>query len=129
MIAPKKSVPNLGRGERKVIEDIIAAATAGDVEKVKTLLHEGADINCADPESGYTCLHIAASHGDKALLDALLEFDKDHGALSLTMKSYDPPRQAWQLAMAHGHTEIGNLIDPMNTGQNVSSGPSPKPGP
>jgi ankyrin repeat protein len=129
MIAPKKSVPNPGRGERKVIEDIIAAATAGDVEKVKTLLQEGANINSADPESGYTCLHIAAAHGDKALLDALLEFDKDHGTLSLSVKTYDPARQAWQLAMVHGHTEIGSLIDPMNTGRKASSRPSPKPGP
>lgn len=127
MIAPKNSAPRQGRGERKTIEDIIAAATAGNADKVKTLLHEGADINSADPESGYTCLHIAAAHGDKALLDVLLEFDKYRGDLSFSAKSYDPPRQAWQVAMVHGHSEIGNLIDPLNTEPTASRIPSPKP--
>lgn len=127
MISPRKSVPRHGHGEREIIEDLIEAAMASDIAKVKSLLQAGADINSTDPESGYACLHIAAVNGDSELLDVLFAHHAQHGDLALDLETNDPPRKAWQLALSHGHIDIANTIDPLNMRQQSGSGMKPGP--
>lgn len=124
MIAKKKSDPKSDHGKRKTIEDLIQAALNGELEKARILLEEGADVNSADPTTGYTCLHIAAAHGDLGLLDILLDHNRQHGDLLFTAETRDPPRQAWQIAMRHQHFKLAEMLDPLT---NQTKGPdSPK---
>jgi ankyrin repeat protein len=53
-------------GEKKRIAEMIAAARAGETEKVKQLLAKGADINASEPESGDTPLLAALDKGQWA---------------------------------------------------------------
>ena len=50
---------------------VAAAAARGDLEAVRRLLREGADVN-APQGDGMTALHWAAEHGDAELADVLL---------------------------------------------------------
>jgi ankyrin repeat protein len=52
------------------------AAMRGDVEGVRSLLHEGADVNAAQGD-GMTALHWAAANGDAGLARVLLEARAD----------------------------------------------------
>jgi len=59
-------------GEKKRIAETVAAARAGDTEKVKQLLSKGVDINAAEPESGDTPLLAALDKGQWATAEYLL---------------------------------------------------------
>jgi len=60
-------------GERKRNADLIAAASAGNVAKVKKLLAKETNINATDPKSGDTALIAAAAAGKVDDLTSLLE--------------------------------------------------------
>lgn len=59
-------------GEKKRIAEMVAAARAGDTEKVKQLLAKGVDINASEPESGDTALLAAIDKGQWATAEYLL---------------------------------------------------------
>ncbi len=53
-------------------EPLLAAAGSGDMERVRALIADGADVNAADAD-GDTALQAAARRGDVAMVDVLLE--------------------------------------------------------
>ncbi len=59
-------------GEKKRIAEMVAAARAGDTEKVKQILSKGVDINASEPESGDTPLLAALDKGQWATAEYLL---------------------------------------------------------
>lgn len=91
--------------------DIILAALDGNSKLVDDLLSDGTDINTVDPVRGFACLHIGCMHGDDALVDVLLKHHRAHGGLDFTLKSYEPERLAWQLAMSFHHYELARRVD------------------
>jgi len=58
--------------EKKRIAETVAAARAGDTEKVKQLLSKGVDINASEPESGDTPLLAALDKGQWATAEYLM---------------------------------------------------------
>ena len=62
----------LSGGGKKRIAEMVAAARAGDTEKVKQLLAKGVDINASEPESGDTALLAAIDKGQWATAEYLL---------------------------------------------------------
>jgi len=59
-------------GEEEEEANLHAAASAGDVDLLKKLLEEGANVDEAD-EEGRTALHFAAGYGEIACAKALIE--------------------------------------------------------
>ncbi|MBX5496613.1 MAG: ankyrin repeat domain-containing protein, partial [Bryobacteraceae bacterium] len=59
--------------------DLHHAARAGDLEKVKALLREGAPVNARDSLGG-TALHDAAWAGEREVVEALLDAGADVNA-------------------------------------------------
>ena len=104
------------------IQDIIQAALDGNAKLVRDLLDAGADVNTVESNRGFTCLHIACLNGDADVVDVLLDHHQRFRSLDFSIKSNDPPRFAWQLAMGAHHYELANRVDAM------SSGRDPRPG-
>lgn len=120
------AVPKRDDGVGGNILELIEAAYNGDVRKIRILLRDGANINSIEPETGFTCLHIACLNGDTEVVNALLEHHQEFQTLDFTIKSKDPPRSAWQLAMSARHYEIANLVDAAGfTSQPPPTSPSP----
>ncbi len=59
---------------------LIAVAKTGDVNRVKALLAQGADVNAKADKRGFTALHIAALAGDKDIVEVLLANKADVNA-------------------------------------------------
>jgi uncharacterized protein len=83
--------------------DFIAAVRQHDLELVKKLILEGANINEQD-EQGWTALHWAAGSGDIAMIRLLLEH---HGDMSA--KGRDN-RTACMVARAAGRSEVVEFL-------------------
>src|SRR5688572_23946176 len=67
--------------------DLIVAASKGNIERVRTLLDEGADINVKD-RHGRTALKVAVADGNLAVVELLIargakvnDREKDGGSL------------------------------------------------
>lgn len=103
------------------IQDIIQAALDGNAKLVRDLLDAGADVNTVEPSRGFTCLHIACLNGDSDVVDVLLDHHQRFKNLDFSIKSNEPPRYAWQLAMSAHHYELANRVDAMGLGD------APKP--
>lgn len=102
--------------ESKLMSDLLGkafvrAAVEGDAKKVREILVKGADINTVEPTNGLTCLHIACLNGDADVVRVLLEHHAKHGDLDFTIRSKNPERFAWQLAMSAHHYDIANAVD------------------
>ena len=112
-------------GTGDTIKDIIEAAMEGNAPLVREVLKQGADINTIEPNRGFTCLHIACLNGDEDVVDVLLEHHRQYGDLDFSIKTLNPPRYAWQLAMSAHHYDIGNKVDEAarSNGGNKPSGP------
>jgi ankyrin repeat protein len=102
------------------IQEIIKAAMDGNAQLVAEMLENGADINTVEPTRGFTCLHIACLNGDDSVVDVLLDFNEKRGGLDFSMRTFDPPRYAWQLAMSAHHYELADRVDQLGS----SGGPS-----
>ena len=83
---------------------LIDAARNGDVEAVRSLLSEGADVNAAQGD-GMTALHWAAELGHTAVADLLLSVGADVGAKT-RIGSYTP----LHLASRSGNGPIASAL-------------------
>ena len=87
----------------EALEALHAAAADGEIERVKSLISEGADINAKNGD-GWTPLQYAASRGHKEIVELLLVHDADvniGGEKNMTAAEY---------AMKNNHTEIFQLL-------------------
>ena len=78
-------------------------ARNGDLERIKMLCSLGCNVNAADYD-GRTCLHVAASAGNKLIVSALLEAG---GELSLLDHWEGTPLSD---AVRQGHRDIANRL-------------------
>jgi ankyrin repeat protein/imidazolonepropionase-like amidohydrolase len=85
-------------------EHLHLAAANGEIERVKLLISEGADVNAKNNE-GLTPLHCAARAGHKEIVGLLLA----HGA-DVNIGGADYNRTAAEFAMWSNHTEIVQLL-------------------
>jgi serine/threonine-protein phosphatase 6 regulatory ankyrin repeat subunit B len=114
-------------GERKRLAELIAAARAGDTDKVKQLLDKGTDINASEPESGDTALLAAIDKGQWATAEYLLSRNPDltledhngNSPLYLTVSRGDPA-----VAMVKRLLDAGAPVDlGPRTGENAGATP------
>jgi ankyrin repeat protein len=80
------------------------AANAGLMEKVKSLIAEGADVNAMDDRLAGTPLHLAAYSGQKEVTEFLIV----KGANVNARNKWD--RTPLHIALDQGHTEIAELL-------------------
>jgi hypothetical protein len=88
---------------KAVNEELLNACEKGDLEKVKLLLKEGADINTKN-KYGWTPLMIACEKDNKEMVKLLLEKGADVKAKNINGKS------ALVIAYYYGHQEIVKLL-------------------
>lgn len=81
---------------------LLQAGADGDIDKVKSLLSRGADLNARDWEG--TALHTAAQHGQKPVVQLLIAAGAD---VNIRNKQ---GRTALDLAEQRGHTEVVRLL-------------------
>ena len=62
----------LGWSDSKNASEMCEFARNGDLERIKMLCSLGCNVNACDYD-GRTCLHVAASAGNKLIVSALLE--------------------------------------------------------
>jgi len=84
-------------------DNLQGAVVRNDLEKVRTFLEEGAEVDSVD-KYGFTALHLAADRGYKDIVRLLL----DKGA-NVGVKDPDG-ETAISLAKAAGHEEIATMI-------------------
>jgi len=104
-------------GDKKRVAEMIAAARAGDTEKVKQLLSKNADINAPEPESGDTPLLAAIDKGQWATAEYLLTQQPD---LSLEDKNGNSPLY---LAVSRGDSALAMVNLLLEAGAPVELGP------
>jgi ankyrin repeat protein len=86
------------------VEHLHQAAADGEIERVKLLISEGADVNVKNDE-GLTPLHCAAREGHKEIVELLLA----HGA-DVNIGDAEYNRTAAEFAMKSNHTDIVQLL-------------------
>lgn len=70
----KENKRPLSKEQQEVVNrKYLRAADAGDLERVKQLLAEGAEVNCLDTQYGDNSLHSAAFSGDLPTVQYLVE--------------------------------------------------------
>ncbi len=104
-------------GEKKRIAEMIAAARAGDTEKVKQFLAKGVDMNASEPESGDTALLAAIDKGQWATAEYLLTQRSD---LTREDKNGNSPLY---LAVSRGDSAISMVKRLLEAGAPVELGP------
>lgn len=98
------------RGLQKVTP-LIVAATANHHEVVKVLLGAGAAVDFVAGESGITALHMAAEHGNKAMVEMLLAADAGPSCATVAERHGLKPVE---LAAGGSHREIVELLLPLS---------------
>jgi hypothetical protein len=98
--APRATTPN---GLDSAGTSLPATAARGDLEALKRLLAQGADVNARD-EQGRTALMQAARRGDAAMVRALLEAGAD------VQRRDAQGRSAADMASAAGHPQLLPLL-------------------
>ncbi|XP_071620369.1 ankyrin repeat domain-containing protein 40-like isoform X2 [Heliangelus exortis] len=74
-----------GAGEARELEERLREAAAlGDLEEVRRLLGEGADINSRNEINGWTCLHWASKRNHAQVVSCLLDAGADKQILTST---------------------------------------------
>jgi ankyrin repeat protein len=80
------------------------AAMRGDIEAVRALLRQGADVNAAQGD-GMTALHHAAERGDPAMSEMLVYAGANVGAMT-RIGQYTP----LHIASLGGHVEVAHIL-------------------
>jgi len=88
----------LGRDNR-----LLGAAASGDIQSVRRLLDQGADVNARD-ELGQTPLHHAACSGHKDVAELLIR----RGAVVTARDSVG--RTPLYISAVHGHLQLNQLL-------------------
>ncbi|KAE8148899.1 ankyrin repeat-containing domain protein [Aspergillus avenaceus] len=96
--------PEAEKPSKKIKQRFLAAAKAGRVGDVQTLLKQGVDPNSTD-EYGRAPLHWASANGNKALTEVLLKTDQ----IDVDCKD-DFERTPLWWAVANGHGEIVQML-------------------
>ena len=91
-------------GAKKGFSNLLRAINSGDIEQVKLLISQGADVNTKN-NAGQTLLHIACRSGNKEVVEFLI----DQGA-NINSKS-NRDLTPLDLAQRAGHTEIVELLE------------------
>ena len=91
------------QGAKKGFSNLLRAINSGDIEQVKLLISQGADVNTKN-NAGQTLLHIACRSGNKEVVEFLI----DQGA-NINSKS-NRDLTPLDLAQRAGHTEIVELL-------------------
>jgi ankyrin repeat protein len=76
------------------------AAASGNVETVRMLLDEGAELDLPDTVEGFSALHVATMHGHADVVDLLVRYGADPEAR--TRRQQTP----LHLAALHGHAGV-----------------------
>jgi hypothetical protein len=102
------SVPDalFGYGDWTPDQNLLSAAQAGDRSRFFYAVQQGADINYADPRSGFTALHYAAARQIRWLINALVKHD-NLNYLAKDRKRRLPSVLAFEIA---GNAVIGTLL-------------------
>lgn len=85
------------------INDLMIAASRGDLARVEALLREGSDANARDA-FGQTALMYAASAGHRSVVEELIDAGADTEARNRNNKSSS------ELADARGHSAVAALV-------------------
>ena len=93
----------LDRVQKNVFEELIEAAQKGQIEKVKSLLQAGVDVN-GRTRNGRTALMNAAGRGHTEVVRALLD-----GGADINVKT-GTGVTAFMAAAVAGHSEIVELL-------------------
>ncbi|MEE9580389.1 MAG: ankyrin repeat domain-containing protein, partial [Nitrosomonadaceae bacterium] len=88
----------------ETLELLPEVAANGEIERVKLLISEGADVNVKNNE-GLTPLHCAAREGHKEVVELLLAQDAD-----VNIGDAGLNRTATEFAMKSNHTDIVQLL-------------------
>lgn len=91
-----------------VLEEIILAALDNNNKLVASLLQAGVDINTEF--QGFTPLHIAAMHGNGALVELLLRHSETVQKIDFSIQTTERGSLAWQLAAECNHMDLANKI-------------------
>ncbi len=102
--------------QKRLNKALYSAAVSADLEKVKELVAQGADVNTGTFLSGFTPLHAAAYAGCRDMVEYLLE----HGADARLMGGGSNASNAAGWARRAGHSDISRLLE---------DGPPPPPPP
>lgn len=97
---------------------LIGAVQQRDIQKAKSLLDGGADVNARTSFTGITALHEASAQGHVPLVKLLLERGADVNAKSTNSVATTPLDEA----AAKGHTEIVKLL--IENGAHLGACPS-----
>lgn len=98
---------NLAATNQMKVAPIHAAAAARQIDIVRMLCENGADVN-AKQQQGFVPLHAAAQNGDAEMTKLLL----DHGADAKARS--DNGQNALDLAMLQGHAKVVELLESLS---------------
>lgn len=99
-------------GDTKDIMTIFDYAAVGDIEKIKSLITEGADVNTKS-QSDITALHWAVANGHKDIVELLLQKGADVNA---------KPQPPLLLASQRGRKDVAELLIDKGADINVKTG-------
>src|SRR3990167_8118356 len=85
-------------------EDLLDAAKAGNLAKVKTAIAAGADVNAMYDDGNTALIWAAAEHGHTDIVKLLLDRGADIGAVNVNLNT------ALICAAANGHTDTVRLL-------------------
>ena len=86
-------------------DDLLEAARQGDVEKIKTALNAGADVNYEMPGPGITAIFLAAQGGHVEAVKLLIKMKADVNG----MEKMDG-RTVLIISSQNGHPEVVELL-------------------